>query len=107
MISILMQELASSWQRSPLPDSWLKISSARAALLSTAARQIELKAQSNIPYNPLHCPIFRWCSQWLDVAEGNRRSIDGDVEFLFHVIMDPAPLSKQALAAGERPDPET
>lgn len=107
MISMLMQDLAKSWQRSPLPDSWLKISHARATLLDTAARQISAKAELNTPYNPLHCPIFRWCAQWLDVAEGNRRSIDSDVEFLFHVIMDPTPLSHQNLAAGERPDPET
>jgi hypothetical protein len=96
-----MMELATRWRSSPLPRSWEFVGQCRAALLKAAATQIELKAEARIPYDPTRCPIFRWCSQWLDVADGKRHGIDPDVEFTFRMAMDPAPLSRKMLAAND------
>lgn len=96
-----MKELAIQWRASAMPKSWLSISNARSILLAAASVQIQDKAEANIPYDPFHCPLFRWCLQWLDVAEGNRPGIDPEVEFHFRIALDPVPLSRKMLATND------
>jgi hypothetical protein len=102
-----VRELAEKWRSSNFPRSWQFVSRDRSALFAAASRQIESKAEQNIHYDPFLCPLFRWCAQWLDVADGKRDGIDPEIEFLFRLSMDPAPLSQKLLAANDDAEPDT
>ena len=54
-----------------------------------------------LSYNPLADNRFIWAIQWIDCADPsiNRNSVDPDVEFTAHLLMDSPPLTHKHLAA--------
>ena len=95
-----MRQLVAIWRSCRLPSP-TEVSACRARLSTAAVHAITSKAQQGIPYDPLMDTRFKWAAQWLDVADGSRRHIDQEVDFLFRLSMDQAPLSRKLLSAND------
>ncbi len=94
-----LKDLATIWRGSQAP-TMEEMSASRARLYTAAVHEICTRSQSReFYYDPLADPIFLWCSQWLQVADGSRPRIDAGVENNFRLKMDPIPLSNKILSA--------
>jgi hypothetical protein len=93
-------DLVALW-RSCRPPRPLEASACRARLFEAATREIAFKANQGINYDPLIDTRFKWAAQWIELSEGVRKEIDPDLDFLFRMTMDKAPLTHKHLAAAD------
>ena len=102
--------LVASWWALHTPPPRLSVTLFREALFATALEQIRSAARLGRNYDPTADHRFRWACQWLDVAEGERQSVDGHLDSIMHFLMDDATrtLTGKDLASGERAEePQT
>ena len=96
-----VQELAALWRTTRHPAGWSEIAAARARLYTAATHTITSKAAENIPYDPANDISFQWACQWLQVAEGERRTIDENLTVLLEMRLNVHPTTdRKLLAAG-------
>jgi hypothetical protein len=93
-------DLVTLWRSCRLPGP-LEASACRARLFEAATREIAAKGDNGISYDPLHDIRFKWAAQWIEVAEGERKTVDPEVDMLCRFAMEPAPLTRKHAAAGD------
>lgn len=85
-----VQDLVRQWRGCERPMGWSMISACRARLFTAAVHTITAKAAENIPYDPMKDFCFLWANQWIQVAEGERKTIDDSLESLVQMKIRPA-----------------
>jgi hypothetical protein len=88
---LTVEDLVRLWRASEMPVGWSMVSACRARLFTAAVHTIGIKANQHIPYDPLRDVCFQWASQWLAVADGDRKSIEDSLEHLVSMRLSPPP----------------
>jgi hypothetical protein len=95
-----IHQLVTLWRGSRLPTR-LEIPACRARLYAAATHEITAHFNTGKSYDPAADHRFRWASQWIEVAEGGRKTVDPDVEFTLTVILTPCPSAQKLAAAND------